>query len=71
MSMNVFTCKSLELAVITETQTTGIVVAIAFVYRVVCAGTQRQTNSQTDARLAWSLHFIQQPTFIRDQFKAL
>lgn len=49
----------------------GIVVAIAFVYRVACAGTQRQTNTQTQTRVFQGLAFIQQPTFIRDQFKAL
>lgn len=49
----------------------AIVVAIAFVYRVVSAGTQRQTNSQTQTRVLQGLASIQQPTFIRDQFKAL
>jgi len=47
------------------------VVAIAFVYGVVSAGTQRQTNTQTQTRVSQRLAFIQQPTFIRDQFKAL
>lgn len=42
-------------------QTVGIVVAIAFVYRVVCAGTQRQTNTQTQTRVLQGLAFIQQP----------
>lgn len=34
------------------------------------AGTQRQTNTQTQARVSQRLASIQQPTFIRDQFKA-
>lgn len=49
----------------------GIVVAIAFVYRVVSAGAQRQTNTQTQTRVLQGLAIIQQLTSIRDQFKAL
>lgn len=68
-----FQCKNnkRQLPVEAEAQTMGIVVAIAFVYRVVSAGTQRQTNTQTQTRVLQGLAFIQQPTFIRDQFKAL
>ena len=61
--------KSLELAV-NVAETTDIVMAISFVDRV-SAGKQRQTNSQTQTRVLQDLAFIYQPTFIRDQFKAL
>lgn len=46
--------------------------AVAFVYRVVCVGTQRQTNTQTQTRvLQGPACILPQPTFVRDQFKAL